>query len=94
MALTQPILKAIPAFDATEDFIVTFTATGGDTVTGNELKITTNDAEPTIVYDDTVTSGLWQHTIPADTLTNGDYYIATLRTFNKHFLLITFVLNT
>ena len=35
MSLVRPILNPIPAFDATEDFIISFTASGGDEVTGN-----------------------------------------------------------
>ena len=83
MSLVRPILNPIPAFDATEDFTITFVASGGDEVTGNELKIVTNDTTQTVVFDDTVSSGLLQHTIPANTLTNGVYYYATLRTFNS-----------
>lgn len=83
MSLVKPILNPIPAFDATDDFIITFVASGGDEVTGNELKIVTNDISQTVVYDNTITSNLLQHTIPANTLTNGHYYYATVRTYNS-----------
>ena len=83
MSLVKPILNPIPAFDATNDFIITFVASGGDEVTGNELRIVTNDISQTVVYDNTITSNLLQHTIPANTLTNGHYYYATVRTYNS-----------
>lgn len=83
MSLVKPILNPIPAFDATDDFIITFVASGGDEVTGNELRIVTNDISQTVVYDNTITSNLLQHTIPANTLTNGHYYYATVRTYNS-----------
>ena len=42
MSLVKPILNPISAFNATSGMIVSFVASGGDEVTGNELKIVTN----------------------------------------------------
>ena len=38
MALVKPIVNDLTAFDATNAFTVTFTASGGDQVTGNTMK--------------------------------------------------------
>ena len=83
MSLVKPILNPISAFNATSGITVSFVASGGDEVTGNELKIVTNDASQTIVYDNTILSTSLTHEIPANILTNGNYYYATVRTYNS-----------
>lgn len=80
--LTQPILYNIAAFDASEQQTFTFFVSGGDQVVANTLTIRTNDEAQTIVYSEKqVTYGL-AHTLPANTLTNGIYYQATITTWN------------
>lgn len=78
MALTRPILNNITPFDATQEHVVTFTASGsGSQITGNRLIIKRNDTLAT-VYDNTQTTFGYSHTIPANTLQNGVNYIANL----------------
>lgn len=81
MALTRPVLYNIPAFDATAQYTVQFNSIGGSQVTGNRLVIATNSDNQT-VYDETQTTFKFEHILPANTLTNGTYYNATLYTID------------
>ena len=81
MALTRPVLYNIPAFDATVQYTVQFNSIGGSQVTGNRLVIATNSDNQT-VYDETQTTFKFEHILPANTLTNGTYYNATLYTID------------
>lgn len=82
MALVKPIVNEIVAFDARVGTTVTFTASGGDQITKNEIKVVTNDANETMVYHKTVTSYVLSNTIPANVLTNGQYYKVAIRTYD------------
>lgn len=82
MALVKPIVNDITAFDSTREFTVTFTASGGDQVTANQIQIVTNDVSETQVYLNKVTSFNLSHIIPANTLTNGQYYKLRIRTYD------------
>lgn len=79
MALTTPILYNVPAFDATKEQVFTFTSISGSQVVANTLTIKDN-ATLTTVYSQTQTTYRFEHTLPANTLTNGTYYQATLTT--------------
>ena len=82
MALIKPILNNIVAFDATIQNIISFTVpVGGDQVTANRLTII-NQTTGLQVYQATQTTFALQHTLPADTLVNGQYYSAFVNTFN------------
>ena len=80
MALSTPLLYPIPAFDANFDNDITFTVIGGDQVVGNRLSIKVNSTQVE-VYNGTVESYVFKHTIPANTLTNGVYYTAQIKTY-------------
>ena len=84
MALTRPILiSPIPAFDATEQYIFTFTVgAGSDQIVANRLVIRNNETN-TVVYDEKQETFQFQHTVNAGELTNGTYYNATLTVFNN-----------
>lgn len=82
MALSTPLLYPIPAFDARFDDEITFTVLGGDQVVGNRLCIKVNDTQAE-VYNGTVESYVFSHTIPANTLTNGVYYTAQIKTYGN-----------
>ena len=77
--LTTPILYSIPAFDAQNSFVFQFASIGGNQVIANTLTIKDN-ATLTTVYSATQTTFKFEHTLPANTLTNGTYYQATLTT--------------
>lgn len=82
MALTKPILYSIPAFDATTAYTVQFNSIGGSQVVKNRLVIATN-ADNVTVYTNDVTTFKYEQTIPANALTNGTYYNATVYTFDS-----------
>ena len=89
MALVKPIVDEIVAFDATVGTTITFTASGGDQVVGNEIYVVTNQSSSSeqVVYNDTVTSFNLSHVIPPNAsataiLTNGNYYKLRIRTFD------------
>lgn len=79
MALTTPILYSIAAFDATKEQTFTFNVLGGSQVVANTLTIQ-NNATLVTVYSETQTTFKFEHILPANTLTNGTYYQATLTT--------------
>jgi len=86
MAMTTPVLISVPAFDATQDFTFTFSVYGGNQVNGNTLTIVDQDV--------TVTERTYTHTlspyyplnntIPANSLTNGHLYNATVVTYGTN----------
>lgn len=79
MALTTPILYTVSAFDATQEQVFNFNVLGGNQVTANTLTIK-NNATLSTVYSATQTTFKFEHILPANTLTNGTYYQATLST--------------
>ena len=79
MALTTPILYSVPAFDAQNSFEFQFASIGGAQVVANTLTIKDNATLAT-VYSETQSTFKFIHTLPANTLTNGTYYQATLTT--------------
>lgn len=79
MALTTPILYSVPAFDAQNSFVFQFASIGGSQVVANTLTIK-NNATLATVYSETQTTFKFGHILPANTLTNGSYYQATLTT--------------
>lgn len=82
MALTQPILNSIAAFDATQEHIFSFISIGGDQVIGSQLTIYDNETGDQ-VYQGNYTSFKFEHPLVAGTLTNGKYYNATISTINN-----------
>lgn len=82
MPLTRPVLYSIPAFDATNQYVVQFNSIGGSQVVSNRLVIATNVNNQT-VYDEKQTTFRFEHILPANTLTNGTYYNATLYTYDN-----------
>lgn len=82
MALVRPVLNSIPAFDAANGSVFTFTSSGNSSqITGNRLIIKRNDTLAT-VYDRTQTTYSYTHTVPANVLTNGVNYVATIITLS------------
>ena len=81
MALVTPIGVAIPAFDATQEQVFSFTVQGGDQVVGNILTIIDNDTSE-VVYTNQVESYVYNQTLPAETLTNNKYYAFYFQTVN------------
>lgn len=83
MALSKPVLQQVVAFDGSKSQSFTFSVpSGGDQVTQNRLTIT-NQSTGVQVYQQTQTTFLYSHTLPANTLTNGTYYNAYINTYNS-----------
>ena len=83
MALTKPILYSISAFDAQDEQVFTFNVIGGDQVTKNQLTII-KQSNNDVVYQVTQTTFAFRHTVPSNTLSNGEYYYAYIRTYNAN----------
>ena len=81
MAVTTPVLNPVPAFDATEDMLFTFSSVGGNQVVSNKL-IVRDATNLEKLYEDVVDSFVLEHVLPADTLLNGSYYQATVVTYD------------
>ena len=80
MSLSTPSLYNIPAFDATNDNAVYFNVSGGDQVVANRLIVKLNSTLQTI-YNDVAESYNFVHVIPANSLINGNYYVAYVKTY-------------
>lgn len=80
--LTQPIINNIAAFDATQAQTITFTVIGGAQVIANRLVISNNQTGAQ-VYNQIQSTMKLEHTIPANTLSNGVYYNAIVYTINS-----------
>ena len=81
MSLVNPIALQKVAFDATNNEIFYFTSNGGDQVVKNRLTIR-RQSDNSIVYQTTVETFLFQHTLPSGTLTNGTYYNYFFNTYD------------
>lgn len=81
MALTTPILYTQVAFDASNAQTFRFNVIGGDQVTGATITIKDN-ASLVTAYTGTSTSFAYSITVPAGSLTNGQYYQASIVTHN------------
>lgn len=82
MALIRPILYSISAFDATNSQVFNFNVSGGDQVVKNRLVIS-RQSDNVVVYNDVQTTFAFRHIVPANTLTNGEYYSAYVITYNS-----------
>lgn len=80
MALTQPILNGVMPFDAANEQVFTFDSSGSSApITSNTLTIR-NNANNAVVYSQTQTTYAYKHIVPANTLSNGGDYVATIVT--------------
>lgn len=81
MVLIKPTLYSVPAFDSVNPFIFAFTVQGGSQVEANTLQIVNNSTGIT-VYEKTQTTFKFEHNLAPNTLTNGVYYYAKVKTRN------------
>ena len=75
--MAKPIIRAVGAFDASRDHVVTFEFSGG-AVRGNEIIIRKNSTNET-AYTSTSSSMATECIIPAGKLKNGEYYNMQIR---------------
>lgn len=80
--LTQPIINPIAAFDASRAQTITFVVIGGAQVIGNRLVVTNNQTGE-IIYNKFQSNMKLEHILPANTLTNGEYYNAVIYTISS-----------
>ena len=81
--LTVPILYSKVAFDATKEQVFSFNVIGGDQVISNTLTIR-NNLTGEIIYAQNQKTYKFEHILPANTLTNGVYYEASIQTYNLY----------
>lgn len=79
MALTTPILYTQVAFDAQNEQVFKFYVISGSQVVSNILTIK-NNATLATVYEQEQITYKFEHTVPANTLSNGTYYQAYITT--------------
>lgn len=80
MSLTKPIIGSIKAFDSSTQKIIEFISQAGQQVIGNTLVIK-NQLTGNTVFNDYTETFQYNHIIPANILTNGTSYQATIQTF-------------
>ena len=71
--MAKPIVNKITPFDATKDYIVSLSWTG-NRPSSNRIIINDNITN-SVVYNNSTTTYSLEHTIPANTLANGKYYV-------------------
>lgn len=84
-----PILHEVLPFQATQDYTFTFDIRGvSKQVFYNELEIALSFDTSQIVYQQRIQEFRYQHTVPANTLTNGNQYVAKVRVYDNEEILI------
>lgn len=79
-----PILRRVTPFSATEDFTFTFNISGvSQQIFANKLEIKLSSDTSKVVYSEKIQEFRYQHTVPANTLVNGEQYVAKLQIFNS-----------
>lgn len=80
--MVTPITLNVNAFDATKSNTFYFSVNGGNQVVKNEILIVTNDSNKTMVYNNISITYQFYQSIPANTLTNGENYLVSFRTYD------------
>lgn len=79
-----PILRRVTPFNAETDFTFTFfTAGSSQQIFYNRLIIKLSSDTSQTIYDEKIQEFRYQHTVPADTLTNGEQYVAQVEVFSQ-----------
>lgn len=81
MALVRPIAQGTTAFDATQAKTFSFTSSGGNQVVANRITIRRQDNN-SVVYQNKIESYRFEQTVPANTLTNNNYYNFYFNTYD------------
>lgn len=82
--MTKPRINKIKPFDALYDQIISF-SWGGNQAFGNRIIIYDRDTMNT-VYDHTVKSFSYSHTLPANTLENGKCYVVQCQVYDAEWI--------
>lgn len=79
-----PSLRKVYPFPSTKDFTFKFNVEGiSQQIFYNELEIKLSSDTSQIKYKQRIQEFRYQHTVPANTLTNGSQYVAILRVYNN-----------
>lgn len=78
--MAKPIVKKIQPFDGTQDYNIEIAWTGNRSY-ANKLYIYENKTN-NLIWEDKITTFSLQHTIPANTLANGNSYVIQASTFD------------
>lgn len=82
--LTRPILIAISSFNATQSKVFNFTIqNNGNQIVANQLTVR-NQIDNSIVYQEKQNTFKYEHILPADVLSNGQYYNADIMVFDSY----------
>jgi hypothetical protein len=79
--MTTPILLQHIAFDKTLETTFPFSSIGGNQVVKNRLQVLDN-VTLAVIYDATQITYSLYHTLPPNSLVNGTYYIARVKTYD------------
>lgn len=78
-----PILRSTNPFSSTESKVFNFDVRGtSKQIAHNELEITLSSDTSTTVYNTRIQDFRYEHTLPANTLTNGSQYAAKVRVYD------------
>lgn len=79
-----PSLRKVFPFPATSEYTFRFDVSGiSQQIFYNELEIKLSSDTSQVLYKGKIQEFRYQHTIPGDTLTNGDQYVAIVRIYNN-----------
>ena len=79
-----PIIRRITPFNAKEDYELKFSITGSSKqIFYNELEIKLSSDTSQVIYKEKIQEFRYQHTVPANTLTNGEQYVAIVKVYNN-----------
>lgn len=78
--MIKPVIKRVSPFDANKDYEISI-SWNGNRANANRIVIYDYDTN-NLIFDDTVSSYLLKHKIPAHTLTNGKKYVIQAQTYD------------
>ena len=80
-----PSLRKVFPFPATTDYTFRFNVEGiSQQIFYNELEIKLSSDTSQIMYKQKIQEFRYQHTVPANTLANGEQYVAIVRAYNSN----------
>lgn len=78
-----PSLRKVLPFPATTDYTFEFDVSGvSDQIIYNTLEVKLSSDTSTVLYSQQIQEFRYEHTLPADTLTNGEQYVATIKIYD------------
>lgn len=79
-----PSLRKVLPFPATEEYTFKFDVSGiSQQIFYNELEIKLSSDTSQVIYKQQIQEFRYEHTVPMNTLTNGNQYVATVKVYNS-----------